>query len=122
MAIGLLDVREQPCRLDHDLHPEGFPGQLRRRLGADDFDFLPIHDQHVVLSLVRRGFLRADFAFEAALDRVVFEQIRQIVRRDDIAHGDHFHVFANQSLFGDGAKHQAADPSEPVNCNFNCHI
>ena len=35
---------------------------------------------------------------------------------------DNLDILANETLFGDGAKHQAANAAEPVDCNFDCHI
>ena len=101
--------------------PMRFPRQFRRRLGADDLDFLAVDDEHVVLGLVGGGFLRADRAVETALDGVVLEQVREVVRRNDIADGDDFDVLADQSLFDQRPEDQASNAAEPVNCNFYCH-
>jgi hypothetical protein len=121
LGIVLGSVGEQAGGFDDDVHAHGFPRQLGRRLGAHDLHFLAIDHEDVVLGFVRGRLPGADLAVEAALGGVVLEQIRQVVRGDDIAHRDDFHVFADHALFGDGAKHQAPDASEPVTCDFYCH-
>jgi hypothetical protein len=60
-------------------------------------------------------------ALEAALDGIIFEQVRQIVRRHDIADRDHLDVLAHHALFDERAEDQATDAPEPVDCNFHCH-
>ena len=67
------------------------------------------------------GFAGGNFALEAALGGIVFEEIGQIVRRNDVADGDDFDVLADHALFGDGAENQAPDATETIDCNFNCH-
>ena len=67
-------------------------------------------------------FSEPTVAFEAALDGIVFEQIREVVRRNDIADRDHFDVLAHQALFDQRPEDQATDAAEPIDCNFHCHI
>ena len=52
---------------------------------------------------------------------IVFQKIRQIVGGHDIADRHDFYVFPDETMFGDSAKDQAPNPSEPINCNFYCH-
>ena len=121
MALGLLHVGEQAGGFNHQFHAQRLPRQFGGRLGADHLDILAIDDNHVVFGLVGGGFLGADRAFEAALDGIIFEQIRQVVRRHDIADRDHFDFLAHQSLFDERAEDQATDAPEPVDCYFHCH-
>ena len=121
VALGLLDVREQPGGLDHHVHAQLLPGQLRRVLGADHQHLLAVDDEHIVLRLVGGGLLRADGAVETALDGIILQEIREVVGRHDIADGDHLDVFADQTLFDHRPEHQATNAAEPVNCNFYCH-
>jgi hypothetical protein len=90
--------------------------------GSSDLDVLAVDNEDVILRFVGGGLLRADFALEAALDGIIFEQISEIVRRNDIADGDHLDVLAHQTLFDQRPEHQASNAAEPVNCNFDCHI
>ncbi len=72
------------------------------------------------------GLSGADFreetcALEPALGGIVFEEVSQIVRGDNIAHRDDVNVLADHALFGDGAENQSANAPEPIDCNFNSH-
>ena len=121
VAFGLLDIREQPRGLDHHVHAQLLPGQLRRIFGADHQHLLAVDDEHIRLRLVRGGFLRADGAGEPALDGIILQEIREVVRRHNIADGDHLDVFPDQTLFDHRPEHQTTNAAEPVNCNFYCH-
>ena len=126
MAVGgfrvrLVGVGEQPGGFDDDVHAEFFPRQFRRRLGADDENFLAVNNQHVVLGLVGGGFFRANRAGEAALRGIVFEQVGEIVGGHDVADGDDFDFLAEQALFSDRAKDEATDPTESVDGDFDWH-
>ena len=121
VALGLLHIGEQAGGFDHQVHAQRLPRQLRGVLGADDLDLLAVDHQHIVLGLVGGGLLGADRAVEAALGGVILEQVSEVVRRNDIAHGDDFDVLADQALFDHRPEHQASDAAEPINCNFHCH-
>ena len=91
------------------MHAELLPWQFSRGARADDQDILAVHNEDIIFRFIRRGFLGADFAFKTALGGIVFEEIGEVIRRDDITHSDDFDIFTEESLFGDGAKHQAAN-------------
>ena len=121
VAFGFLDIREQPRGFDHHVHAQLFPRQLRRVFGAHHLHLLAIDDQHIIIRLVRGGFLRANCAGETALNGIILQEIRQVVGRHDIADGDHTNILPNQSLFDHRPVNQATNAAEPVNCNFYCH-
>ena len=52
MALGLLDVGEQPRGFNYQLHAQILPRKLSGRFGADHLDFLAVDDQHIVVRLV----------------------------------------------------------------------
>jgi len=122
VPLGLLNIRKQAGRFDDYLGAQLFPGQLRGLFGADHPHFLAVNHQHIVLGFVRGRLFRADRALEAALGRIVLEQVGQVVGRDDIAHRDDFNVLANQTLFDQRPIDQASNAAESVNCYFYCHI
>ena len=129
MPLGFFGVREQAGGLDHDINAQRFPGQFGWRPGADDKHLRAIDHQDVVFGFIRTGFFGFDHAVEAALGRIVFQQIRQVVGWHDIAHGHYFNLLAtggadiltDQTLFHHGAENQPADPPESVYRNFDCH-
>src|SRR5882724_1978063 len=121
MALGLFRVGEEAGGFDDDVHAQLLPREAGGVLGADDEDVVAVNDQDVVLSLVGRGFLGGNLAVEASLGGIIFEQVGEIIGGDDVADRDDLEVLAQQTLFGDGAKHQTANAPEPINCNFNCH-
>ena len=121
VAPGFGRVGEQAGAFDDQLGAQFFPGQARGVLGADHAHIAAVDGQNIVLRLVGRGWAGGDLAGKAPLGGIVFEEIGQIVRRNNIADGDDLHVGADHALLGDGAENQAADASEAVDCNFNCH-
>ena len=124
---------EKAGAFDDEVHAQRLPRQFRRRLGADDLHVLAIDDEDVRIGFLGlftgglglghgvRGSFAVHLALEAALDGIVFEQIREIVRRNDIADGDHFDVLAHHALFDQRPEHQAPNAAEPVDCYFDCH-
>ena len=84
---------------------------------------MAVDDEHVVLGVLRLGrFRAADFAVEAALGGIVFEQVGEIVGRNEIVDRDDVDFFAEQALFADRAKDQAPDAAEPVDADFNHNV
>jgi len=122
VPLRLLDIREQARGFDDHLHPQLFPRQLRRLFGAHHHHLLPVDHQHVMLRLVRRRLLRADAPLKPALRRVVLEQISQVVRRHDVPYRHHLNLLAHQTLLDHRPVHQAANPAEPIDCDFHFHI
>jgi len=106
----------------HHFDAERFPREIGRVLCAHDRYVLAIDDQDVVLKAVGGRFLRGNLSVKATLSGIVFEEIREIIRRHDIADRDDLNLFSDETLFGNSAKDQPPNSTEPVNCNFNCHI
>ena len=102
--------------------PSCLPRQPAGRLGAEHLDVLAVDDEHVVLGLSGGGFLRGDRALEAALGGIVFEEVGEIVGGNDVADRDDIDFLAEQTLLGDGAKHQTADAAETIDSDFDSHI
>ena len=121
VALGLLGFGEEAGGFDDDIHAERLPRQFGGRLGGDDFDLGAIDDEDVIIGLVGAGFLRADGAVETTLGGVVFQEIGEVVRRDDVANRDDFDVLANQTLFHHCAEDEPSDASEAIDCHFHCH-
>ena len=75
---------EQTGRLDHDVHAQVFPRDGGRIGFLEDFDFLAIDQQTIVGNF--------DGAIEAAIGRIVLEQVRHRLHVADIVEGNHFQV------------------------------
>src|SRR6185369_9453966 len=60
------------------------------------------------------GLLRVDGPGELPLRRVVLEQVRQVVGRDDVADGDHLDLLAEQPLLVEGPEHEPSDATETI--------
>jgi hypothetical protein len=121
VAARLLLVHEQARGLDHDIDAEVLPRQLGRALRADDLDVLVVDDEHVGLGLVGRRLLGTDAALELALNRVVLEEVREVVGGHDVADRHHVEILAEAALGVERAEHQAANASEPVDRNASRH-
>jgi hypothetical protein len=80
-----------------------------------------VDHQHVILSFVGRRLLGAHGARKLPLRGVVFKQISEVVRWHDVAHGDDVEGRAKQTLFDESAEDEAADTTETINCDFDCH-
>ena len=122
VASGLGGISEQTGGFDHDFHAQFFPGKTAGILGADDLDLFAIDDEDIGSFLVRGGLGAVHGTIETTLCRIVFEKISQIVGGNNVTHGNDFDTFFKKTLFGDRAENQATNTSEPIDCNFNCHI
>ena len=74
----------------------------------------PVADQRVV-ALMRY------LARERALRGIVFDEIRQVIRRYDVANCHDVNRAAHEPLFHHRAVSQPANPSETIDCNFDSH-
>ncbi len=108
VQFGLLARGEQARRFDHDSCADAAPRNLRRIALAEHRDLLPVHHDRVAVG--------ADLSLEAAVDRVVLEQVREGLRIDQIVDADDFDASGLH-----GAKRVAPDSSEPVDAYFDCH-
>src|SRR5262249_40053964 len=77
--------------------------------------------ERVVLANRRRRFLARDRAVEAALRRIVLEQVRQVVGRNQVVDGDHVERLAERALLHQRAEHEPADAAETVDADLDCH-
>jgi hypothetical protein len=80
-----------------------------------------VHVQHIILGYLRRRFPAAHLASESPLGGIVFQQVSQIIRRDDVIHGDDFELLSQEALVAQRTKDQAADSAKAVDANFS-HI
>jgi hypothetical protein len=101
--------------------PSAFHGSSAGDLALTTLISLPFTTKHIVFGFVGGGFLGADFAFETTLGGVVFDEVSEVVGGNDIADGDDFDVFTDETLFDQRPENQAANAAEPINCDFNCH-
>ena len=80
----------------------------------------PAKGEDIILGSARARLFARHRAVELALGRIVLEQIRQIVRGDEIIYRDDIDCFAEKSLFRDRTKDQTPDTPKPIDADF-CH-
>ena len=114
VSLRFFGISEQAGGFDHHIDAQLFPRQLGRSASADDFHFIAIDDERIVA-------LMCDLAGKRALRGIIFNKVREIIRRDDIAHCDDVDRRAHESLFHHRAVSQPANPPETINCNFDSH-
>ena len=102
---------EDAGALHHHVDPELAPRQLGDVALGQHLDRPGAAVQRVALEL--------DLAGEAAVHRIVAQQMRVGRRRRQVVDRDHRDVGA--SLLDDGAQHVAADPAEAVDGDANAH-
>jgi hypothetical protein len=56
------------------------------------------------------------------LDRVVLQQVGQVVGGDDVAHGHDVEFLGEKALFVKGPEDQAADAAESIDRDLDCHV
>ena len=110
VAGGVLALGELAGRLDHHIDPERLPGQLGGVAELQGRHFVAV-DADAVLA-------GGDLAGEAAVHRVVLEQVAQGSRVGDVVDG---HDLELRVAFHDGPYEEAADSSEPVDTDLDCH-
>ena len=87
-------------------------GRIGRMVFRGEADLLAVDDHRVALDL--------DFLLERAVDRVVLEHVREVVRIEEVVDADHFDVV--REVLDRGAEHHAADTAEAVDTNFDSHF
>ena len=114
VALGLLGVGEQAGAFDHDTRRRA-PSTERRRafLHGEALDLVPVDDQHVVFGHVGSRFLAAHFAVEPALRGVVFEQVSEVVRGNEVVDRDDVDFFAEQARRR-ARENETPDAAEPL--------
>jgi hypothetical protein len=103
-------VQEEPGRLDDHVDADLAPLQARRILLRGQADLLAVDHQ---MAAVDR-----DAAVETAVDRVVLQHVRHVVRVEQIVDRDDLDV-AELRFLRHGTEHHAADAAEPVDGNAN---
>jgi hypothetical protein len=104
-------VGEVSGGLENDVDAEVFPRERRRVLLGEYSDFVAVDGDRAVSSL--------DVALVRAVNRIVFEQVRERVRMSQVIHGDELDV--GDTLLLRGAKHLPTDSSKSVDTNANSH-
>src|ERR1043166_2536966 len=123
MTPGFLRIGKQTRGFDNDIDAERLPRQRGRALlHSETLDLVSVDHQHIVLGDAGAGFFTGDRAVEAALSRIVSDQVCQIVCRYDVVYRNDIDLLAEQALVAQRAKNQPADPSKPVNSDFDCHL
>ena len=102
---GVVALREQAGRLDHDVDAEVAPGQRRGIALGEHLDRLAVDDD--------RPVALGDLAREAAEDRVVLEQVGERAHVGDVVDGDELEL--GPGLVG-GPEQVAPDAPEAVDC------
>ena len=111
---------KRPVDLDDVLDAQLLPRQRGRAfLDRQALDLVAVDDEHVVLCGRGRISSLPTLPVELALRGVVLEQVGEVVGRDDIVDRDDVDLLAEQPLFDQGAKHQAADPPETVDADLH---
>lgn len=117
VALGFVRFGEKAGGLDDDFHAEFLPRQTIRRAGAHDLDVVAVDDDDVVLLEIRGGLLGGNGACEAALSGVIFQQISEVVRRNDISDGGNVEGGSEVALLDESTEDKAADAAESVDGN-----
>ena len=110
MLLGVVGIGEAAGRFDHDLRAHGFPRQRGRIFFFEYLDGLAV-DRNAVGAggnLVR----------QVAENRVVLQKMGQRFRIGQIVDRDEIQVW----IFERSAQNVAADSSEAIDANFNCHV
>ncbi|MPM76603.1 hypothetical protein SDC9_123602 [bioreactor metagenome] len=111
MSLRLILLQKQARGLHNILRADLTPGNFRGLELVKHLDFGSVYHKRIL------GV--ADLALKPAVNRVVSEHIRHIVRRHaGIVYAHKLYVRMVQA----SAKHQASDPSEAVDSNFDAHL
>src|SRR5579859_6307911 len=109
MLTRALGLGESSGRLDHDLRADRLPVQVRRILFGKDLQLL--------VADVDRVIGGGDVLFEVAEHRVVLQEMCQGFGVSKVVDGYEFDF----RMIERGAHYVAADATEPVNPDFDCH-
>ncbi|MPN08061.1 hypothetical protein SDC9_155337 [bioreactor metagenome] len=112
MRLAAFLGEEEAGRLDHQIDAEFAPVQPGRVTFGAEPD-APAIDQQVLA-------IDDDLAAEAAMHRVVFEQIGEVVGVEQVVDADHLET-GKLVFLGDGAQGHASDTAEAVDCHPYWH-
>jgi hypothetical protein len=80
---------------------------------------MPIDDQDIVFGNRGRTFGTVHLTLEFALGGIVFDQVSEVVRRDQIVNCEDLNFLAKQALVTDCAKDQTPDTSKAIDTDLN---
>ena len=81
---------------------------------------MPFHHEGIVLFLGGVGFFGGDGVLELAVDRIILDLIREIIRiGGNIHHRNNINGLAQKTLIAKRLEHQASDAAETVDRNTN---
>ncbi len=109
---GGVAVGEPSRGLEHHVHSQVLPRQLRRILLRQHLHFVAIDDDGALGGL--------DIAIEAAMHRIVFQQVRQGLRIGEVVHCHEVQLSPTQLLCR--PDHVSTDAPEPIDSNPYCHV
>ncbi len=107
-----LGGQEQAGGLDHHVGADLVPLQVCRIALGGQADALAVDDEGAVLD--------GDLALEAAVDRVVLEQVGQVVRLEQVVDADHLDVVTE--VLHRRAQDVAPDAPETVDAYLDRHV
>ena len=91
----------------------------RTRTNGEALDLMTIDHKDVVLGEIGAALLGIDFFLRLALSGVVFDEVGEIVSRNEVVHGDDLDLLAEQALITDCTKHEASDAPETIDADFD---
>src|SRR6266508_4387976 len=109
MFLCIFCLGKPTGRFNYDLGAHGFPGDKRGVSLRKNLEFFALH-----LDSVCR---RRDLMVEISQHRIVLQQMRQRSRISYVIDGDEVYVFVAERC----AKDVAADTTEPIDADLNCH-
>jgi hypothetical protein len=80
---------------------------------------MAIDHKDVVLGHVGAALFGVHFFLGLALGGVVFDEVSEVVRRDEVIDGHDLDLFAQEALITDCAKNEAADAPETIDADFD---
>ena len=83
------------------------------------FNLVAIHHQDIVLFEGGVGLFAGNGFVGLALGRVVFDEVGEVIRRDEVVHGHDFDFLAEKALVTDSAEDEAANAPKAVDADFN---
>ena len=111
MSAGLFIGEEETGGFDDDFGADFVPLQSGRILLGGEADLLAVDDEEVAVD--------RDVVVEDAVDGVILQHVREVVRVEQVVDADDFDVI--REVFDGGTEHHAANSSESVDTDFDSH-